>query len=558
MQNGRVGGAARSRTVNTPAPFATSGTVRGVGETDEPDGAADRARVLIVDDEAGIRLLVADALAEEGFVTSIAESGDHALRLLATGDFDLVLLDRHMPGLDGLEVLHWIRQSPDIATLPVIMLTADDDPGASATGLDHGADDYVVKPFELDDLAARVRRRLRTVSFWSHAVDREIERRDAMAAAATGAATVELDEAARQLAEELLRLPEVAGVDFVEVCGGQLLPLATAGQGALDHLTDQPWSPAAGRALCARAERGAFRDAGSAPQTTEALPVAVAPIRFEDELVALLVATPAPGAPGILADRLLGVVVDFAALATGVLGRTVAESARRRAEVDRIHRILADHSFYTVFQPVFDLGSERAVGYEALTRFADGAPAATFAMAASGGVGVDLELETLHDASRSAHDLPDDGWLAVNISPHLLTGRDDLWEVFDGLDSRTLVLEVHEIDPLTDHEALHRSLASAPFPVRLAVDDSGSRFAGLAHVLALQADFLKIDRNWVAGVESDAEKRATVAGMRHFAEESRATLVAEGIETSAELEALRSLDVTLGQGDLLGSPRLLS
>ena len=89
---------------------------------------------------------------------------------------------------------------------------------------------------------------------------------------------------------------------------------------------------------------------------------------------------------------------------------------------------------------------------------------------------------------------------------------------------------------------------------RLAVDDVGSGFSGLGHVVELSPDFVKFDRSLVTGVDSDATRRALIERLTSFAAEVGMEVVAEGIETEAELDILRALGVETGQGFLLGRP----
>jgi EAL domain-containing protein (putative c-di-GMP-specific phosphodiesterase class I) len=90
--------------------------------------------------------------------------------------------------------------------------------------------------------------------------------------------------------------------------------------------------------------------------------------------------------------------------------------------------------------------------------------------------------------------------------------------------------------------------------VQIAVDDAGAGYAGLQHILELRPDIVKLDIALVHGVDSDPVRRALIASMVAFGRETGSTLLAEGIETEAELAALRVLGVTLGQGFLLGRP----
>jgi two-component system response regulator MprA len=115
--------------------------------------------ILVVDDEPGIRAVLASSLEFEGYAVRTAPDGRAALAEVERSRPDLVLLDVLMPGLDGLTACRRLRaQDPG---LPVLMLTARDLTGDRVAGLDAGADDYLAKPFELDELLARVRALLR-------------------------------------------------------------------------------------------------------------------------------------------------------------------------------------------------------------------------------------------------------------------------------------------------------------------------------------------------------------------------------------------------------------
>jgi DNA-binding response OmpR family regulator len=116
-------------------------------------------RILVIDDDRAVTESLQRGLGLEGFAVDFANSGEAGLALYRDNDPQLVILDVMMPGLNGLEVLQRIRQVD--ARLPILMLTARDAPGDEALGLEHGADDYVVKPFNWDVLIARVRALLR-------------------------------------------------------------------------------------------------------------------------------------------------------------------------------------------------------------------------------------------------------------------------------------------------------------------------------------------------------------------------------------------------------------
>jgi two-component system KDP operon response regulator KdpE len=116
------------------------------------------ARILIVDDEPQIRRVMRTTLAAHGYIVADARSGEEALEKLRTERFDLVLLDLNMPGMGGLAACRAIRADPDI---PIIILSVRDAEKDKVQALDAGADDYVSKPFGMQELLARIRAALR-------------------------------------------------------------------------------------------------------------------------------------------------------------------------------------------------------------------------------------------------------------------------------------------------------------------------------------------------------------------------------------------------------------
>ncbi|WP_371498553.1 response regulator transcription factor [Kitasatospora sp. NBC_00374] len=140
------------------------------------EAAGPTARVLVVDDEPALRDALESSLAFEGYEVATATDGYEALEAVERQRPDLVLLDIMMPRMDGLTTVRRMRSRGD--AVPVLMLTARDAVGDRVTGLDVGADDYLAKPFELDELLARVRALLR---------------RNALAAEAAARASVDTD-----------------------------------------------------------------------------------------------------------------------------------------------------------------------------------------------------------------------------------------------------------------------------------------------------------------------------------------------------------------------------
>jgi two-component system OmpR family response regulator len=116
-------------------------------------------RILLVEDDPMLADTVARALRQSAHAVESASRGDQADELLQKGDYDLVLLDANLPGIDGFEVLRRLRRRK--SAVPVLMLTVRDEPQDRVAGLDLGADDYLTKPFHLSELEARVRALIR-------------------------------------------------------------------------------------------------------------------------------------------------------------------------------------------------------------------------------------------------------------------------------------------------------------------------------------------------------------------------------------------------------------
>lgn len=116
-------------------------------------------RILIVDDEPRLASFLEKGLRAAGFTTTVVDDGPTAIALARDDDFDLVVLDVGLPGVDGFGVLRAVRAAGQ--RVPVIMLTARDETADKIAGLESGADDYMTKPFAFDELLARVRVRLR-------------------------------------------------------------------------------------------------------------------------------------------------------------------------------------------------------------------------------------------------------------------------------------------------------------------------------------------------------------------------------------------------------------
>jgi EAL domain-containing protein (putative c-di-GMP-specific phosphodiesterase class I)/AmiR/NasT family two-component response regulator len=221
----------------------------------------------------------------------------------------------------------------------------------------------------------------------------------------------------------------------------------------------------------------------------------------------------------------------------------------------RIRAVIDDRLFTLVFQPIVDLRDARTVGVEALSRFSAEpihTPDHWFAEAERVGLRSELELATGWAAVAQMPDLREELFLSMNLSPETLPL---CGHVADAAGAGRLVIEITEHAAIDDYDALTPHLASLRAGgTRVAVDDAGAGFASLRHALRLSPDFIKVDLSITRGIDADRRRYALAAGLIGFANELGAGVVAEGIETRAELDTLRELGVQYGQGFFLFAP----
>jgi EAL domain-containing protein (putative c-di-GMP-specific phosphodiesterase class I) len=242
---------------------------------------------------------------------------------------------------------------------------------------------------------------------------------------------------------------------------------------------------------------------------------------------------------------------------TGRLQVEGEEEELLRTQSERIRDVLDGGKMSMVFQPIVDLETEVVVGFEALARFpsAPERPTQTwFTEAAAVGLRRELEVAAVAAALAVLPEAPAEPYLSVNAMPDTLASP-ELVELLAAAPADRLVLEITEHAPVHDYEALNAAMQRMRGRgIRLAVDDAGSGFASLRHILQLAPDIIKIDNALTRNVYKDPARRALAAGLISFAKELGATIVAEGIQSRQELDALRELGVRYGQGFYLGRP----
>lgn len=256
-----------------------------------------------------------------------------------------------------------------------------------------------------------------------------------------------------------------------------------------------------------------------------------------------------------LNERDLQVMRVFADIAAERIQHRLEAGREAAATRQRIQDVLDAQRFTLLFQPICDLPSNRLVGFEALCRFTPPplrTPDRWFADAFAAGLGVQLELAVARAAIAAAENLPEATSLSINVSPQtVLSGK------LQGIrpTSRRIVLEITEHAPVDDYAALAEALA----PLRragmqIAIDDAGMGYSGLQHILQVRPDLVKLDMSLTRDIDTDSARQALAAALIFYGRQTGCTIIAEGIETEAELAMLRRLGVPSGQGYLLSRP----
>jgi EAL domain-containing protein (putative c-di-GMP-specific phosphodiesterase class I) len=171
------------------------------------------------------------------------------------------------------------------------------------------------------------------------------------------------------------------------------------------------------------------------------------------------------------------------------------------------------------------------------------------------GLGIDLELAAVFAALDSARPLPSGVFLAVNVSPQTVTNPRFSKLLDSNCSAGSLVVELTEHAVVEDYDLLTDWLGPLrQNGIRVAVDDAGAGYASLRHVLHVKPDFIKLDISLVSDIDKDRDKLALAKSITSFAEESGTKVIAEGIESVAQLERVTELGLDYGQGYLLGRP----
>lgn len=223
---------------------------------------------------------------------------------------------------------------------------------------------------------------------------------------------------------------------------------------------------------------------------------------------------------------------------------------------DQVLSLIAGEGRSLVLQPIVELSTATAAGFEALTRFepAPQRPDEWFALSARVGLRIELELAAAASALEWL-DRPElTGYLSVNLSPEAVTDP-RLADLLGARDLSRVVLELTEHDRIADYAVVEAALAPHRAQgLRLAVDDAGAGYASFGHILRLQPELIKADLSLIRDIDSDPARQALLSALLTLARASGARVIAEGVETQAEYDTLGRLGVYAVQGYLLARP----
>jgi EAL domain-containing protein (putative c-di-GMP-specific phosphodiesterase class I) len=224
----------------------------------------------------------------------------------------------------------------------------------------------------------------------------------------------------------------------------------------------------------------------------------------------------------------------------------------------RVQAVLDAGGPETVFQPIASLRESRIVAFEALARFPDGTgpgtPDGWFTEAEQVSLRIDLEVAAVRAALTALDWLEPEIRIAVNACPAAVPDPAMVAELLKH-DLTRVIVEITEHDQVADYDRLRRTCDRLrQHGAMIAVDDAGSGYAGLQHLIEIRPDIIKLDGGLIRDIDADVSRAALASGLLTFARATDATVLAEGIETAAELSTLTRLGIPLGQGHLLGRP----
>ncbi|HYT33331.1 MAG TPA: EAL domain-containing protein [Thermoanaerobaculia bacterium] len=539
-------------------------------------------KILIVDDDEDILLIVQTILASAGYSAFTAHNGREGIETARELKPDLILLDVMMPELSGWEVCTTLKNAPETRQIPIAMLTVKSEIRDLITGMQVGADDYITKPFTRRKLLSTVRKLLeergeKPAPFIPPDTD-EMRFKNLLFDSVTELPTVPVIIDA--LRDRLLDNRDL-GVLFVDVEQYSHIE-ETYGWEVFDSLlraTGKALRRMLGTVFGTEDFVAVNRTGGSdfyVFTTLDSEGDALARLQRKSRQVEESLRATLDEAFGSRIHKRIGVFVGhsvihsnpqmrverlvYRALRQAIVLATSKEEERQAILRDTFLDILHKGRVRTVYQPIFDLNTMEIYGHEALTRgpsdSAFESPELLFQFAEEHDATWELEQLCINSAAKR-YSARGGGRLFINVeadSITTLTGRRDMLQTLLALPHK-IVLEVTERSAIRDIPVFRDALSSLrERGFGIAIDDAGSGYASLQSISELRPGYLKVANTLVTGLTTDTIKRDVVEMLVNLARRIDAVCVAEGIETPQDLEECRRLGILYGQGFYLGVP----
>ncbi|MBS4098088.1 MAG: EAL domain-containing protein [Sulfuricella sp.] len=549
-------------------------------------------KILVIEDEAPLRNNLAMMLRVEGYQVLSAENGQVGLDVARAEQPDLILSDVMMPVLDGHGVLRALREKPETASIPFVFLTALADRSDFRTGMNLGADDYLVKPFSRNEVLETVQARLHRQESLTQVYQEQVR---------------EAEEKAQYYLyhDPVTGLPNLMSLreNFAEVLENALgmgvgVAVVAIRPDRLDAiLANLPAEEAAGlfRSLAERLGQASGEGMLTRPRYDQLL--ALIPSATPDATAARVLESAAQplhvGSREIYLSCSIGVAcypedgtdidtlarhASLAADESILLGgncwrrfcadKHLPRTGRIELETALL-RALERDEFVLYYQPQVSLKEGRVVGMEALIRWQSPergfvSPGEFIPAAEESGLIAPLGEWVLRSACRQAQAWRAQGYtdlrMGVNLSGRQFTHSDITALLADalaesGLPPEWLELEVTESVLMRDLDQGNAILTRLrEMGVKVSLDDFGTGYSSLSYLKKLPLDTLKIDQSFVRNVHTSKQATAMVSAIARMGRDLNLHLIAEGVESPEELAILRQEDCDEIQGFYFSKP----
>jgi EAL domain-containing protein (putative c-di-GMP-specific phosphodiesterase class I) len=255
-------------------------------------------------------------------------------------------------------------------------------------------------------------------------------------------------------------------------------------------------------------------------------------------------------------ERDMQMLRSVAAIVSDQIESRIEQEERGEAAAQEIARLMFDDDLTIIHQPIFDLTDWHLIGYECLMRHKanlEQSPQELFDRARAAGQVLDLELHLASKALATLDPAEPERFIAIKVSATTLVSPALVRMIPEGLESR-LVIELNDHDDAMQREMIKAAIQLLKSRAWVAVNSAGAGLSGLQALVDLEPDIVKIDRDSLTGLAEDPARRALVKALVQFAGETEVTLIAQGVETREDLQALREIGVRFAEGYVFGRP----